>query len=541
LADKSVTIDEFGHLPAGVNVLSTGDFRYCQLNPPLMNLLSALPLRSMEITEPPRRGMSLKSRYSFWVNGYAFMDTNREIYRDAFAAGRIVTVVIVALLGLLVFVWARLLVPGRPNAAGLFSAALIWFSPNIMAHARLVTTDAGITFFMMLSLLALFLFVRKQTILRAAACGIALGLAQLVKFTAIYLYATHFIILIVSLCSLRGGGSAVGCGVSWRRLIPLLVGIFVLSIAVLNAGYGFQRVGRMLDDFTFASQPMQALSKVLPARMIVPFPEDYVRALDRQLHDTQQGDPSFLFGQSYAGGRWYYFLALVAVKTPLPCLLLAILALYLSVTRRGLARRDELLILLPGFLIFIMLSLFSNKQLGLRMVLPALATLWLWVGATLARSRWTRKTLPVVIALVVWFAVVSAVAYPDYLAYFNEAAGGPARGHHCAIDSNLDWGQDLPQLERYMARHELDSIQLLYFGRVDPAIYGIEYEVPRSQRKPGHLAVSRSLYGRGYWLFDHGKIGWGGPFEIEGEASHEKVATLGHSIDVYEVTDPETN
>ena len=43
LARKSVTVDEFGHLPAGVYLLETGDFGHASLNPPLMNLLSALP------------------------------------------------------------------------------------------------------------------------------------------------------------------------------------------------------------------------------------------------------------------------------------------------------------------------------------------------------------------------------------------------------------------------------------------------------------------------------------------------------------------
>ena len=44
LTRKSVTVDEFGHLPAGINLLGHGEARYAQLNPPLANLLSALPL-----------------------------------------------------------------------------------------------------------------------------------------------------------------------------------------------------------------------------------------------------------------------------------------------------------------------------------------------------------------------------------------------------------------------------------------------------------------------------------------------------------------
>ena len=42
--------------------------------------------------------------------------------------------------------------------------------------------------------------------------------------------------------------------------------------------------------------------------------------------------------------------------------------------------------------------------------------------------------------------------HPHYLAYFNAVSGGPDRGAEHLIDSNLDWGQDLVNLRRWLAR-----------------------------------------------------------------------------------------
>ena len=59
---KSVTVDELGHLPSGLYYLQTGDARYASLNPPLVNALSALPLLWMDLgAEPPPPSAHLTS------------------------------------------------------------------------------------------------------------------------------------------------------------------------------------------------------------------------------------------------------------------------------------------------------------------------------------------------------------------------------------------------------------------------------------------------------------------------------------------------
>ena len=89
-----------------------------------------------------------------------------------------------------------------------------------------------------------------------------------------------------------------------------------------------------------------------------------------------------------------------------------------------------------------------------------------------------------------------------------------------------------------MERQHINSIQLLYFGRVDPAIYGIVYELPSPEATSSYLAISRSFYGHGYFVYDHGRIYETEPIEIPDPTTYQRVATLGYTIDVYKTVTP---
>jgi len=39
------------------------------------------------------------------------------------------------------------------------------------------------------------------------------------------------------------------------------------------------------------------------------------------------------------------------------------------------------------------------------------------------------------------------------MSYFNEIAGGPDNGHAHLVDSNIDWGQDVFFLKKWMDEH----------------------------------------------------------------------------------------
>ena len=84
----------------------------------------------------------------------------------------------------------------------------------------------------------------------------------------------------------------------------------------------------------------------------------------------------------------------------------------------------------------------------------------------------------VVVALLVLIAE-SVLIWPDYLAYFNAAAGGPKQGYRRLVDSSLDWGQDLPGLRCWLEQQGLadqddTQVYLSYFGTASPTYYRIQ-------------------------------------------------------------------
>ena len=100
----------------------------------------------------------------------------------------------------------------------------------------------------------------------------------------------------------------------------------------------------------------------------------------------------------------------------------------------------------------------------------------------------------VVCILTVWLGMETLSTYPYYLSYYNELAGGPDNGYKYAVDSNLDWGQDLKRLTQYVNENNIDKIKLEYFGGGNPQYYlGNKYEKfdPNNvSQRHGWIAVS---------------------------------------------------
>ncbi|MEK7596257.1 MAG: hypothetical protein AAB564_01770, partial [Patescibacteria group bacterium] len=70
-----------------------------------------------------------------------------------------------------------------------------------------------------------------------------------------------------------------------------------------------------------------------------------------------------------------------------------------------------------------------------------------------------------------WILIEAVIAFPYYLSYYNELAGGPMNGHRYIVDSNYDWGQDLKRLKDFTDEAGLDKINLDYFGGGSPKYY----------------------------------------------------------------------
>lgn len=531
--NNSVTHDEIWHLPVGILNLETGRFDYDNLNPPLTRMWSALPawIADVEVEE----GVDATDIALKFVNGH-------DDYRMWYLGGRAMSLVLSVMTAVLLFYWARNWF-GEP--AGALAVALYATCPNVIAHCSLITPEAGLTLGFVATLFLLTCWLDQPTWWRAALFAVALGAAQGMKFTAVLLY---LIALIVTLVWPRVAGAVTPN--RWRTALQFVAACAV-SLVVWTASYGFRQVGDRVGDFAFESDTLKGLIQRLPflEDVPVPLPRDYMAGLDRQKHIMEQPHPVFLDGEmSVIGFRNYYFKVL---EYKLPHLLqgyFVLGAIVLLVRRRSCPWRKQSVIWCPIVLLLAIAS-FSGMQLGVRYVLPILP-LMILAAANSARLFEKRPRLQGVwVGLLLVATLFSLRHHPHHLAYFNERAGGPMGGREHLLDSNLDWGQDLHRVRDYMREHEIDEINLVYFGTLPPEALGIKYRIPEGaidadgrpkpdfRFPPGWYAVSVNyVMGRPHTLRlpdGTGRATW--PFDYSDFARMTPEATLGGSIDIYRI------
>jgi hypothetical protein len=318
--------------------------------------------------------------------------------------------------------------------------------------------------------------------------------------------------------------------------------LLVLAGLTLWAIYGF-RVGR----------PNEGAVPVLAP--------EYFEGLGKTLaHAADFGHPAFLLGERSTRGWWYYFPVAFVLKTPLAslCALLCALSLNLWDRSRRVGRRAEgMLILTPA--VYFAFSMSSALNIGYRHLLPILPFLFVYAGRlgpvverSLSGGRKgfrRRAVIGLAVSLSVWLVAGTLSVAPHYLAYFNAIAGGPDGGWRYLVDSNLDWGQDLPSLKRYLAgRETTEPVNLSWFGCTYPHLYGLDLSY---RLLPSHLSypypgdAARSAYNPFHpepGLYAIGATNLNGVGLAAGDVferfrGQEPLDRVGHSIHIYEVTD----
>jgi hypothetical protein len=502
LVQKSVTIDEYGFLPAAWNLVSTGDLRFSEWHTPLVNGLLGLPLLGADVLPfAPPDGTPVEGRYWFWNNGEWFAEANGDRYHALLVRARLVNVLLGMALGVLAYLFARQVAGPRAGGAGLVAAALTLFHPEVLAHTRLVTLDVGLALFFTLSLFTLHRYLKAPGLRRAAWAGAALGLALASKFTSLVLIPV--ILVTVGLLARRSSGSDRIGRTRWTSLGHLAL-LGLVALLVLQSSYLFQEPTTGRASVSARSAQMKSWQQHWPDWARIPVPAQFVRAVDHQLADQDRRYQGYLNGETIRGGRLDYFAILLLAKTPVAGILLLVVSGALYARHRAPRRIESFLLLAPALLVVAAFSL-SSKQLGLRMVLPVIPLVAIWIAAgspVLAAGRGWAIGTAVAVGL---FTISSCWVHPNYLSYFNLASGGTDEGYKVGLGSSYDWGQDLPALAAWMERRDIDRVQLLYFGRIDPSIYGIDYVVPH-RFAPGQvpLVVSASHYGIRYPVPDHG-------------------------------------
>lgn len=452
---KSPTSDEPTHIMAGASYIATARIVANPQHPPLMKELAGLSLALAGIRWRNTTGTPLENwpADGEWAAGNRFL-AESGVVRTLFWA-RFPLLLLSSSIGLLIYWWGREL---AGPAAGLGALFLFAADPTMVAHGYLVTTDAGVTNLSLLFLLGLYRYFRKPGMGRLAGAGVVLGLALCAKFSAVFLLPIAAALL------------AANC--FWpvsrpeRAERPSIVTL-ASDIAVLSL------VAIVVIQICYLSPRGPLL---------------YLHGLGQVNADHTDVFRAYLGGQIKHRFTTYFAVAWL-LKEPLATIVLALAGAVVAFRSRAIPRLAKLFLLVPPVVFFVACTVWAD-DLGVRYEMPALVLGYLAGGIALAallHGRPVYRALAIVACA--WVTMAAAGIYPDHLSYFNEAAclpshlegigwdGGTRCGPDWLADSNVDWGQSLPQLKAWLDRNAPGrTVRLEYFGSFPPADYGIRFE-----------------------------------------------------------------
>ena len=463
----SKTVDEGAHLYAGYQHWRAHDFGVNPEHPPMVKLVAAAPLLSLDLRQPhPPNPFFMAEEY---VGGDQLLSANdgERLLRRARSAAAVFTVVLALL------IWAAGYEMFGP-AAGLLGLALFVLEPTVLAHGALVTTDMGVSACLFAAVYAFFRYARRPGWGRLAVVGIAVGLTLAAKMSGVIVLPILLVCALLELVRQWEGRRAV-------RLLGAIVFAAVVGYGILWAFYGF-RYGARTGGLMMAP-PLGAFAMGLPSageRSLVMalaklhlLPEAYLYGWTK-LPIDQMRHPMFLFGRVYPTGRWFYFPAALVIKTSFVLLVLLLLVPVVLV-RGGRENWRAIGFLAVPTVLIVGASMTSKLNIGVRHVLPVYPFALVLAGAAAwALARRSRVGRYAVLALVLFDAVSSLHAYPNYLAYSNEIFGGPDRTYRVLSDSNADWGQELKQVGAYLTARHVGECWMAYSQPTpQPLGYGI--------------------------------------------------------------------
>ena len=465
-----------------------GRFDLASVSPPLVRLVAAIPVVLSEHETEWRHYDTSPSTTPAHEVGRDFTVVNGERTFWLFTIARWACIPFSLIGGYVCFAWGRALYGSH---SGILACGLWCFSPNVLAHAQLMTPDVGTTALGVAAAYTFWQWLREPSWRSTLLAGFVLGLAELAKTTLIVFFALWPLMWLMSRCLPR----RTDVSLPIRRELSQIGVMLVFALYLLNMGYGFQGSLTRIREYAFVSHTLAGdygeadggnrLAAWGLGAVPVPFPRNYILGLDsqkRQLDNHSGRQRSYLASKWQSHGWWYYYLYALAIKVPLGTWVLLLLAIFARPPiDDGRERRlGELVIITTLLLILTLVSAQTGFNHHMRYALPIFPFAFVFVSRV--ASRWGTRPVrlrSLVTMAALWTFASSVWIYPHSLSYFNELVGGPKGGHAHLVDSNIDWGQDLLLLREWLDDHpEARPIGIAYFGNIDPAIAGVDAPLP---------------------------------------------------------------
>jgi hypothetical protein len=506
---QSLTYDEPVHIAEGLDAWRHGRFEQYNDHPPLARLLCTLPIVSekwqMDVQPLP--------------DGFRVSHFSPNPESMAWRA-RSVNVLLGLLLAILVWwIASRMFSTGAANLA----LALFVFSPSLIAHFSVVTTDGAATLLIFATAWQVLRWNKDPSWRRAVLCGLFLGLLLLAKYSTTVMFALSTWWML----TLRRD-RIIANPLRWnwsKTAVAVLVAVFVLW-----AGYFFHvsnlsiRNGTLTATFHNWSRP---IVKPVPsgANFSLPVPAgEYIEGFRTLVRHNARGHAAYFLGRVSSRGRWRsYYPVTILLKWPTLMLILCLLGLFLAVRERVRISAD-LWIMTSFPVLYLLLASFAHFNIGERHILPLYPFALLFAGFT---WEFFRRAGIILVVLLISLNAADALRYaPGYLSYFNIFVR-PAESYRLLTDSNLDWGQGLLAVRQYQREHPDEQIWLAYFGSVEPNLYGIEASpLAENQLVSGTVIVSATNLS-GQFLKNPSGYHW--------VLRYPRKAILDHSMHVYRI------
>jgi hypothetical protein len=311
---------------------------------------------------------------------------------------------------------------------------------------------------------------------------------------------------------------AAQAGLAACVVLFLMWATYRFSVIPLGTVYG----AHPRIDGILSGRPL--LHSVWNAIMATPLPltEAMLGVRDLVRHNAI-GIDMYLLGQWSQSGWWYFFPVVLAVKTPIGLLLLAIAGCGLVLRRWGkVAWQQVLTAVFP--IVILLVCMLARIDLGVRHILPIYPLLAIVGGyAIAALFRHSRPAAAVAALLVAWVVIDSWRAHPDYLAHFNELAGSHPETILC--ESDLDWGQDLHRLSLRLQERGIQEFSIAYFGTALLHKAGLPHYQLLSPTQPSRGYIAVSLHRLNIDYKKDGSFRW--------LKSYTPVERIGKSIDLF--------
>jgi len=490
IKDDTFTFDETAHIAAGYSYLTQKDYRLNPEHPPLVKDLAAFTLLFLNLNFPKDEPSWTQEAPPPWWAQFDF--ASQFLYHSGnnpdqiLFWSRLPMILLLLFLGWFLFYSTKKLFGNKTALIALFFFS---FSPTFLAHGRLVTTDVGASLGVILSTYFWLKFLKNPAKKNVFFAGIIFGIAMLLKFSLITLIPFFGLITIIyawffaekkPLVEEHSFFSTLRCArvlnvlryVGRAILIGIVGSVFIIWPVYFYHTFNYPPQQQIRDtQFLLSTTSVpKILSEIdvwlVKSPVLRPFGH-YTLGLLLAVNRSTTGNTTFFLGQVSAEGWKSYFPVVYSIKEPLAFHILTIIVLLYAawLFRKPLwhntwqRARDWIKAHFPEFTLFSFIAIYwltsitAKLNIGVRHLLPVFPFIIILVAYVLSlmlKRPYLKAKYVILGALFLWQALSVVSVYPHFLAYFNELAGGPNNGYLYAVDSNLDWGQDLKRLTKWI-------------------------------------------------------------------------------------------